>query len=110
MTYYIVKYEHTELERWEQFLAPHILYLAGLIKQEKLLMSGPIKNNDEKVNEAMLVFSVDDRDELQSLMENDPYWIEDLISDYTVYEWEPLFGQLGAAPEEIEEYFKNQKQ
>lgn len=29
-----------------------------------------------------------------TLLENDPYWYEGLVADYTIREWNPMFGSL----------------
>lgn len=108
MTYFVVKFLHTDLENWEKHLTPHLIYLKDQIKEGNLLMSGPIENVGDDRVEALLVFSVENKDVLHGILEGDPFWIEGLVADYEIIEWNPMFGLLGASAEEMEEYFKKQ--
>jgi hypothetical protein len=44
---------------------------------------------------------------LQKVLEKDPYWKENLVSDYQINEWNPMFGLLGYSADKMEEGFKN---
>ena len=48
----------------------------------------------ERYKEAYLIFKVKNRDELMTLLEKDPFWYKGLVSNYTIEEWKPLFGNL----------------
>lgn len=107
MKYFIVRYLHTDLEGWQKYLVPHIQYIGEHLKAGDLIISGPIQDFPEGKKEAILVFRVEDRDALQVQIEKDPYWIEGLVADYQVNEWNPMFGLLGASAEQIEEGLKH---
>ena len=94
MKHYIVKFEHTDLKRWKKYVVPHVLYLKKLIKQGHLIVSGPTVNARKDIKEAYLIFKVKNRDELMTLLEKDPFWYKGLVSNYTIEEWKPLFGNL----------------
>jgi len=94
MKYYLIRYLHTDMIGWKKHVNVHIDYLQQLIKQEKLIVSGPIKESKDGEKEALLIFRVKDRNELQQLIEQDPYWYEGLVADYTINEWDPMFGSL----------------
>ena len=65
-----------------------------LIKQGHLIVSGPTVNARKDIKEAYLIFKVKNRDELMTLLEKDPFWYKGLVSNYTIEEWKPLFGNL----------------
>ncbi|WP_180542182.1 YciI family protein [Staphylococcus haemolyticus] len=94
MKHYIVKFEHTDLKRWKKYVVTHVLYLKKLIKQRHLIVSGPTVNARKDIKEAYLIFKVKNRDELMTLLEKDPFWYKGLVSNYTIEEWKPLFGNL----------------
>lgn len=94
MKHYIVKFEHTDLKRWKKYVVPHVLYLKKLIKQGHLIVSGPTVNARKDIKEAYLIFKVKNRDVLMTLLEKDPFWYKGLVSNYTIEEWKPLFGNL----------------
>ena len=58
-------------------------------------MSGPLVDAKENTAEAQLVFKVENREVLQKLIEQDPYWTEGLVAEHTIREWNPMFGKLG---------------
>ena len=51
-------------------------------------------NARKDIKEAYLIFKVKNRDELMTLLEKDPFWYKGLVSNYTIEEWKPLFGNL----------------
>lgn len=107
MKYYLVKYTHTNFEGWKKHLMPHLQYIKELIKSGELLMSGPIQDSPKEKKEAILIFKVKNKEDLQAKIKKDPYWKENLISDCQINEWNPLFGMLGFSAEKMEEGFKN---
>ncbi|QUX18194.1 YciI family protein [Staphylococcus haemolyticus] len=105
MKHYLVKFERTDLKRWKKYVVPHVLYLKKLIKQVHLIVSGPTVNARKDKKEAYLIFKVKNRDVLMTLLEKDPFWYKGLISNYTIEEWKPLFGNLDQL---INEEFNNE--
>ncbi|KOR12642.1 hypothetical protein AMC75_09235 [Staphylococcus carnosus] len=94
MKYYLVTFVHTDLEGWKKYVNAHIRYLEKLIKEHKLIVSGPLQDAEKGEKEAILIFHVKDKKELMALLENDPYWYEGLVAEYNVREWNPMFGSL----------------
>lgn len=92
--YYLVKFVHTDLEGWQQYVRQHVEYLYKLVAEGSLVVSGPVETEKEDVKEAYLIFNVESRDQLQTLLEADPYWYEGLVADYSVELWQPMFGDL----------------
>lgn len=94
MTYFIVKYLHTDLDGWNKFLEAHIAYLNEQVNQHKLIVSGPVKDSHPGKKEAFLIFQINDKAELLALLKQDPYWYEGLVADYSINQWQPMFGDL----------------
>ncbi|WP_110953751.1 YciI family protein [Anaerosinus massiliensis] len=95
MKYYLVRYLHTDLIGWEKHVNAHIEYLEQLVEHKKLIVSGPIKDSKNGEKEALLIFYVEDLNELQNLIQKDPFWYEGLVANYNMNEWDPMFGSLG---------------
>ena len=110
MKYFIVRYLHTDFAGWKEYLIPHLQYIQEHLKAGDLLLSGPLQDCPADKKEAVLVFRVEDRDALQAQIEKDPYWTKGLVADYTVREWNPMFGLLGASADEIEAFAKKLKE
>jgi uncharacterized protein YciI len=60
--------------------------LAGLASDGKLLAAGPWSDDAG----ALLVFVVDDRDELDAIMAADPYYTAPGVTVASVREWNPV--------------------
>ncbi|WP_034947559.1 YciI family protein [Erwinia oleae] len=94
MSIYIVRMDHPEGIEWNTVVREHVLYLKELIKQGKLLASGPLKNTPLRAG--FLIFRAETRDEVQMMVKADPFARENLIAHLDIQEWDPLFGQLSA--------------
>ncbi len=92
MQYYVVTFTHTRIFGWLVYLYAHIKYLKKLIKEGKLQISGP--GVGTPVRSAQLVFKVTDRDELDKLVEADPYSIHDLVASSTVNLWDVKYSSM----------------
>lgn len=88
---------HPDGPGWGEQVLPHVEYLGGLIAAGKLRASGPVMGQAKRAG--LLVFSVDDRAELDALIAGDPFTIHGLIDELTVTEWNPLFGAFAAEAE-----------
>lgn len=94
MSIYIVRMEHPEGTRWNMYVREHVLYLKALIKQGKLIASGPLKNTP--LRSGFLLLRADNLAEVNALVNADPFARESLIAQLDIQEWDPLFGQLAA--------------
>ena len=96
MKYFVVKYLHTDMEGWKKHVNGHIEYLEEMIRKGKIIVSGPVQDSKINEKEAILIFYCKDRTALHHLIEEDPYWYEGLVADYTINEWDPMFGSFQA--------------
>ena len=92
MKYYVVTFTHTRILGWLLYLYAHIKYLKRLIKQGKLQVSGP--GLGTPIRSAQLVFNVTDKDELNRLVNNDPFSIHGLVASSTVNLWDVKYGSM----------------
>ena len=90
MKFFVVTMSHPDGPEWGQHVMPHVEYLKGLIVAGKLCASGPVIGGDLRAG--LLLFTVEDRTELDALIAADPFAIEGLIEELTVTEWNPMFG------------------
>jgi uncharacterized protein YciI len=60
--------------------------LAALVAQDKLLAAGPWTDDSG----ALLVFLVRDRDELDAILAEDPYYTAPGVTVASVQEWDPV--------------------
>lgn len=105
MPIYIVRMDHPDGDGWNKYVVPHVQYLKDLIERGKLIASGPLKGTPQRAG--FLIFNAKNRVELDKMIEDDPFSIENLICDLSVAEWDPLFGGLseyssGIAPAGLE--------
>jgi hypothetical protein len=92
MSIFIVRMEHPEGTLWNEHVLPHISYLKNLVEQGRLLASGPVKGT--RLRAGFLVMRADSREEVQGMIDDDPFAQKGVISALTVEEWDPLFGLL----------------
>jgi uncharacterized protein YciI len=60
------------------------------LKEGKLKASGPLKGT--KLRSGFLIISAADRKEVEDIIANDPFAIENLIVELVITEWDPVFG------------------
>ena len=94
MKFFVVTMSHPDGEGWGQHVLPHVEYLKGLIEAGKLRASGPVAGRTLRAG--LLLFTVENRAEVDALIAADPFAIEGLISELTVTEWNPLFGAFAS--------------
>ncbi|TCD05928.1 hypothetical protein EZ449_15845 [Pedobacter frigidisoli] len=91
MKYFIATYTHPNEEGWKDYLTAHIKYLEQLVEDEKLVASGPLLNTP--VKSAMLIIKVENVEEAQYIVAQDPFTIQGLVGESTLLEWDPFFGK-----------------
>jgi uncharacterized protein len=92
MSIFIVRMEHPEGTLWNEYVLPHITYLKTLVEQGRLLASGPVRG--APLRAGFLVMRADNFQEVQGMIDGDPFAQQGVISALTVEEWDPLFGLL----------------
>lgn len=94
MNIYIVRMDHPAGPEWNVFVREHVLYLQRLIAQGKLIASGPLKAT--ALRAGLLIFQAESLDEVNSMIDADPFARENLIVSLDIQMWDPLFGQFAA--------------
>lgn len=67
---------------------PHVDYLKGLFAKKQLHEAGAWLDGSG----ALLVFEVEDRAALEPLLANDPFTPAGVITETTIFDWNPVFG------------------
>ena len=92
MNIYLVTMEHPEGPEWNTFVREHVLYLKQLIRNGSRIASGPLKNTPLRAG--FLIFRAEDIQQVNALVNADPFARENLIVNLEIQQWDPLFGQL----------------
>lgn len=71
----------------------HREWLAQLLEKGTLLASGPMVDRPA----ALLVFKADSIEELNSLLDGDPFELAGMIGERTIEAWNPVFGPFSEA-------------
>jgi uncharacterized protein YciI len=74
----------TDTDALDRLRPEHRAFLAA---QDGLLLSGPTDDNG-----ALLIWSGASADEVEEVLEDDPFWNAGLISERTVLGWNPVLG------------------
>ena len=90
MAVFTVTTAHPDGEGWNTHVKSHVDYLLTLIEEGRLKASEPLRGT--KLRSGFMIFSADDRAEVESIIANDPFAIEGLIAELVITEWDPLFG------------------
>lgn len=95
MTTFVVEFEYRVDRQGREAAHPaHAEYLRALAEQEVLLLGGPLVGE----NAGLLVYQVADRNELDGVLDGEPYLREGLVAEVRVREWQPGKGS-GLLPE-----------
>jgi uncharacterized protein YciI len=65
-------------------------FLQGLIEAGKIRASGPVTGLGKRAG--FIVMTVENREEAERLIAQDPFAIEGLIDELTILAWDPMFG------------------
>lgn len=85
MAIYAVTYGYTPDEAARDQLRPeHREYLAS---QGSLLLSGPTDGDG-----ALLIFEAKSIEEIEEILDDDPFWTEGLVAERTIVQWQPVLG------------------
>jgi len=90
MKYFVVTYIHVDSIGWRKHLPTHVFYLYKLFKDGKLVISGPFVSTPH--TSLMFILLADSQEKAFKLVKKDPLMIHGLVSEYTITEWNPVFG------------------
>jgi len=90
----------TGMEVRLQHMPQHIEFL--LRNSEKIYAAGPLKERDGSLAGGMWTVQADNTDEVQELVEEDPFWSVGLRKTVRILSWQQVFAEgkslIGQAP------------
>lgn len=90
MKFFVVTYVRPDDTGWDEHLRAHVDYLKGLVDAGTLRASGPLIGTPQ--SSSMLILNASSREEALEFIAADPYVARGVVSDFTVTEWDPMFG------------------
>jgi len=91
MSVFAVHYTYDDrTDRRDEVRPEHRAYLGRLLAEGAMLASGPYA--DDGAPGALLVFSAESAEEVDRLLEDDPFVRAGLVSERVVREWTQVFG------------------
>jgi uncharacterized protein YciI len=94
MTVFAVTYGYAADEiELNQVRPTHREWLAEQLANGTLLASGPMVDRPA----ALLIFKSDSIEELNALLDNDPFELAGMIGERTIEAWNPVFGPFSGA-------------
>ena len=81
-----------EPEEVNQIRPTHRVWLAEQLESGALLASGPMVDSPA----ALLIFRAESIEELNALLDQDPYEQAGVIGERTIEEWNPVFGPFSS--------------
>ena len=91
-TYAVTYTFSAEPDEVNQIRPTHRVWLAELLEAGSLLASGPMVDRPA----ALLIFKSDSIEELNALLDQDPYEIAGVIGERTIEAWNPVFGPFSS--------------
>ena len=93
MSVFVVTYGYSADEiELNQIRPTHRVWLKEQLDSGRLLASGPMVDRPS----ALLVWSADSMEELNALLDQDPFEIAGMIGERTIEAWNPIFGPFSA--------------
>lgn len=91
MNYYILIYTTIDnfVEERQPYRAKHLALATRYVEQGHLVLGGALA---DPADEALLVFKADNPGIVRSFVEQDPYVINGLVTDWTVRKWNVVLG------------------
>ena len=92
MSVFAVTYAYSADEiELNQIRPTHRVWLQEQLDAGRLLASGPMVDRQA----ALLIWSSTSIEELNSLLDQDPFEIAGMIGERTIEQWNPIFGPFG---------------
>jgi uncharacterized protein YciI len=93
MSVFVVTYGYSADEiELNQIRPNHRVWLKEQLDSGRLLASGPMVDRPS----ALLVWSAESIEELNALLDQDPFEISGMIGERTIEQWNPIFGPFSA--------------
>ena len=93
MSIYAVTYNFSsDPDEVNQIRPTHRVWLSEQLDNGSLLASGPMVDRPA----ALLIFKADSIEELNALLDQDPYEIAGVIGERTIEAWNPVFGPFSS--------------
>jgi uncharacterized protein YciI len=93
MSVFVVTYGYSADEiELNQIRPTHRVWLKEQLDSGRLLASGPMVDRPS----ALLVWSAESIEELNALLDQDPFEIAGMIGERTLEQWNPIFGPFSA--------------
>ena len=93
MSVFVVTYGYSADEiELNQIRPTHRVWLKEQLDSGRLLASGPMVDRPS----ALLVWSAESIEELNALLDQDPFEIAGMIGERTIEQWNPIFGPFSA--------------
>lgn len=93
MSIYAVTYTFSsDPDEVNQIRPTHRVWLSEQLDGGSLLASGPMVDRPA----ALLIFKADSIEELNALLDQDPYEIAGVIGERTIEAWNPVFGPFSS--------------
>jgi uncharacterized protein YciI len=74
--------------------AEHQAYADALREHDRLVMGGPLLDDDGRPRGVLLVYEVASKEEAETLVQRDPFVLNGAIADYRLSEWTVLNSNL----------------
>ncbi|MEL7339059.1 MAG: YciI-like protein [Bacteroidota bacterium] len=94
--YFVLFYETTEgfLDKRKAYRASHLTHAQQAAERGHLLLAGALEDPADK---AVLLFQVEDKSQVETFAQNDPYVQQGLITKWEIRPWRVMLGSLKQA-------------
>ncbi|WP_129662154.1 YciI family protein [Rothia uropygialis] len=93
MAHFAVHYSYGPVEEQAKYRGDHRAYLRSLLEQGSLLASGPYVDGGK--DGALLIFSADSAEAVEALLNEDPMYVNKVVTSHEIREWNPVLGSVG---------------
>jgi hypothetical protein len=100
MAIFFVRFEHPDEAGWQRWVRPHVDWLNEQVSKGTIIASGPSVGTT--VRQGLLVMRAKDEPALIAVVQTDPFWINGIVENLQITQWDPLFGvfrDLSSNPE-----------
>lgn len=93
MSFFAVTYTYSDdVDARDQLRPEHRAHLASLADSGELYASGPCPGTDPAT--ALLIFRADSAEQVEQLLDADPFQRHGIVAQRSIMEWDPVIGQI----------------